>query len=96
MEATTNLTVLALLLFNSASTSLSTSLCLHKILVSYTLSILLPQTALFPFSSRAVIRQLRLVKQLPQPGRVLLVRKSEDGWLVLEVVQSDEDGVWST
>jgi hypothetical protein len=65
-------------------------------LVPYTLSILLPQTALFRFSTGAVIRQLRLVEQFPQPGRVLLIGKSEDRWLVLEVVHSDEDGVWRT
>ena len=82
-----------LLLSNGTS---STSLRLHKILVPYTLSILLPQTALFRFSTRAVIRQLGLVEQRPQPGRVLLIGKGEDGWLVLEVVHSGEDGVWST
>ncbi len=65
-------------------------------MVPYTLSILHPQTALFRFSTRPVIRQLGLVEQLPQPGRVLLIGKREDGWLVLEVVHSDEDGVWGT
>ena len=76
--------------------NLKTSLCLHKILVPYTLSILFPQTTLFRFSTRAVIRQLGLVEQLPQPGRVLFIGKREDGWLVLEVVHSDEDRVWMT
>lgn len=72
------------------------SLALHKILVPYSLSILLPQTALFRFPTGPVIRQLGLVEQLPQPGRVLLVGKSEDRRLVLEVVQTDEYGIWRT
>ena len=72
------------------------SLRLHEILVPYALSVLLPQTPLFRLSTRSVIRQLGRVEQRPQPGRVLLVRKREDGRLVLEVVQSDEDGVWRT
>ena len=69
------------------------SLGLHKILVPYALPILLPQTALFRFPTRPVIRQLGLVEQLPQPRRILLVGKGEHGGLVLEVVQSSEDGV---
>ena len=74
-------------------THLVKSLGLHEILVAYALSILLPQTALFRSPSRPVIRQLGLVEQLPQPRRVLLVGKGEHGGLILEVVQSDEDGV---
>jgi hypothetical protein len=69
------------------------SLSIHEILVPYALPILLPQTALFRFPTRPVIRQLGLVEQLPQPRRILLVDKGEHGGLVLEVVQSDEDGV---
>jgi len=40
-------------------------LSLHEILVSYALSVLLPQAAFFCYSSRPVVWQLRLVKQLP-------------------------------
>ena len=69
------------------------SLGLHEILVAYALAILLPQTTLFRFPTRPVIRQLGLVEQLPQPWRILLVGESEHGGLVLEVVQSGEDGV---
>jgi hypothetical protein len=58
MEATTNLTGLALI-------------CPTAHLVPHTLSILLPQTAFFLFSTTAVIRQLGLVERLAQPGRVV-------------------------
>jgi hypothetical protein len=76
--------------------SIPSSLGLHEILVANPLSVLLPQTPLFRFPTGPVIRQLGLVEQFPQPGRILLVGKSEDGGLVLEVVQSDEGGILGT
>ena len=76
--------------------SIPSSLGLHEILVANPLSVLLPQTPLFRFPTGPVIRQLGLVEQIPQPGRILLVGKSDDGGLVLEVVQSDEGGIRGT
>src|SRR5712671_4447347 len=76
--------------------SIPSSLGLHEILVANPLSVLLPQTPLFRFPTGPVIRQLGLVEQFPQPGRILLVGKSDDGGLVLEVVQSDEGGIRGT
>ena len=81
MEATTNLNKVSTWYCpSSQSDRIDPSLSLHKILVPYTLSILLPQLLLFRLSTRAVNRHLvPIVEQLPQPGRVFFIGKSEHG-----------------